>query len=83
MKWAGHTERMGEIKKFILIGKSEENKQLGRSKRRREDNIKLDLKEILCKNVEGYDWLRTEHKCDSCKHGIKHSGSIKGRKFPD
>ena len=30
----------------ILVGKPEERRQLGRTRRRREDNIRMDLKEI-------------------------------------
>jgi hypothetical protein len=30
----------------VLVGKSEENKSLGRPRRRWEDNIKMDLQEV-------------------------------------
>jgi hypothetical protein len=38
----------------ILVGKPEERKQLGRPRRRREDNIRMDLREI---EWEGVDWM--------------------------
>jgi hypothetical protein len=48
MKWAGHVARMGEgrVVYRILVGKPEGKKPLRRPRRRWEDNIKLDLREI-------------------------------------
>jgi len=45
MKWAGHVARMGERRGAhrILVGKPEGKRTLGRPKRRREDNIKIDF----------------------------------------
>jgi hypothetical protein len=38
---------MGEmINAYIFVGKPEGNRQLGRSRRRCEDNIRIDLREI-------------------------------------
>jgi hypothetical protein len=37
-----------------LVGKPEEKRQLGRPRRRLEDNIRMDLKEIEC---GGMDWI--------------------------
>jgi hypothetical protein len=45
MRWAGHVARMGE-NKDALMGKTEGKGTLGRPKRRRVDNIKLDLREL-------------------------------------
>jgi hypothetical protein len=36
----------------IFIGKTERRIQLGRSGRRREDNIKIDVKEMGCQGVD-------------------------------
>jgi hypothetical protein len=44
MRWAGHVARMGEI--IIFIGKRDGRDQLGRHRRRWEDNIRMDLREI-------------------------------------
>jgi len=44
-------ERRGAYK--VLVGKTEGKRQLGRSKHRWEDNIKMDLQEVGCGNV---DW---------------------------
>ena len=38
----------------ILVGESEGKRPLGRPSRRREDNIKMDLKEVGC---GGMDWI--------------------------
>ena len=38
----------------VLVGKPEEKRPLGRPRRRREDNIKMDLQEVGC---EGLDWI--------------------------
>jgi hypothetical protein len=40
--------------KQILVRKPEEKRSLGRSRRRMDDNIKMDLKEITGGNV---DWI--------------------------
>jgi len=38
------------------VGKAEGNRPLGRSRRRWEDNIKMDLQDV---RFEGMDWIRT------------------------
>jgi len=55
MRWAGHVARMGEGRgvHMILVGKPEGKRPLGRSRRRWEDNIKMDLQEV----GEGGDWM--------------------------
>jgi len=55
MRWAGHVAGMGEGRGMhrILVGKSEGKIPLGRPRRRWENNIKMDLRE-----VEGDgDWM--------------------------
>ena len=48
MKWTGNVERMGEDRGVhrVLVGTPEGKKPLGRPRRRREDNIKMDLQEV-------------------------------------
>jgi hypothetical protein len=48
MRWAGHVARMGEERKVykVLVGKPEGKRSLGRLKRRWEDEIRMDLREI-------------------------------------
>jgi hypothetical protein len=45
---AGHVARMGEKRGVhrVLVGKPEAKRPLGRPRRRREDNIKMDLQEV-------------------------------------
>jgi hypothetical protein len=38
----------------VLVEKPQEKRPLGRTRRRREDNIKMDLQEVGC---EGMDWI--------------------------
>jgi len=55
MRWAGHVARMGEWRGVhrVLVGKPEGKRPLGRPRRRWEDNIKMDLREV----GEGGDWM--------------------------
>jgi hypothetical protein len=48
MRWAEHVERMGEGRGVyrVLVGKPEGKRPLGRPRRRWEDDIKMDLREI-------------------------------------
>ena len=48
LRWAGHVARMEEGRSAfkILTGKSTGKRPLGRPRRRWEDNIRVDLKEI-------------------------------------
>jgi hypothetical protein len=63
-----------------LVGKPEGNRSLGR--RRWEDNIKTDLKEIWC---EGVEWFYVAQNSvvwlSSCEHGDEISGFVKSGKF--
>jgi hypothetical protein len=57
MRWAGHVARMGEERNVykVLVGKSEGKRPLGRPRRRWEDEIRMDLREI---GLGGADWIR-------------------------
>jgi len=48
MRWAGHVARTGErrVAHRVSVGKPEGKRPLGRPRRRWEDNIKMDLKEV-------------------------------------
>jgi len=50
MRWAGHVARMEEGRGvyWVLVGKSEGKRPLGRFRRRWEDNIKMDLQKVEC-----------------------------------
>jgi hypothetical protein len=57
MRWAGHVARMGEGRDAyrVLVGRPEGKRPLGRPRRRWEDNIKMDLREI---GIDGANWIR-------------------------
>jgi hypothetical protein len=57
MRWAGHVARIGEERKVykVLVGKPEGRRPLGRPRRRWEDGIRMDLREI---GLGGMDWIR-------------------------
>ena len=56
MRWAGHVARMGEerVAYRVLVGKPEGKRPLGRRRRRWVYNIRMDLQELGCGNV---DWI--------------------------
>jgi hypothetical protein len=56
LRWAGHVARMGERRGAYraLVWKPEERRPLGRPERRWEDNVKMDLREVICGDV---DWI--------------------------
>jgi hypothetical protein len=57
MRWAGHVARMGEGRGVytILVRRPEGKRPLGRPRRRWEDNIKMDLREM---GIEGANWIQ-------------------------
>jgi hypothetical protein len=48
LRWTGHVARIGEKRDTyrILVGKPEGKRPLGRPRKRWEDNIRMDLREI-------------------------------------
>jgi hypothetical protein len=64
MRWAGHVARMGEVRNVcrFLVGKSEGKRPLERPRRRWEDGIKVDLKEI---GWWGVEWIHLAQDRDS------------------
>ena len=60
MRWEGHVARMGESRGVykVLVGKPEAKRPLGRPRRRREDNIKMDIQEVVVGTWTGLIWLR-------------------------
>jgi hypothetical protein len=57
MRWVGYVTRMGEGRGVyrVLVGRPEGKRPLGRPRRRWEDNIKMDLREI---GIDGANWIR-------------------------
>ena len=56
MRWVGYVARMreGRVVYRVLVGKPEGRRPLGRPRRRWEDNIMMDLREVGCGCV---DWM--------------------------
>jgi hypothetical protein len=61
MRWAGHVARIREERNVckVLVGKPEGRRSLGRPRRRWEDGIRMDLREIVFGVWIGFGWLRT------------------------
>jgi hypothetical protein len=60
MRWAGHVALMEEVRGAynILFGRPEGRRPLGRPRCRREDNIKMDLREIGFGDVDWIHWVQ-------------------------
>jgi hypothetical protein len=56
MRWVGHVARMEKRRDVhrVLVGSPEGKRPLGRPRRRWEDNIKLDLREI---GIDEVNWI--------------------------
>ena len=65
LRWAGHVARMEERRSAfkMLTGKHTGNRPLGRPRRRWEDNIRMDLKEI---NINTRNWVDSAQDRDYC-----------------
>jgi len=57
MRWAGHVVRMGKVRSVfrVFVGRPKGKRPLGRPRRRWEDNIKLDLRDV---GIDGAIWIR-------------------------
>jgi hypothetical protein len=60
MRWARHVARMGEGRGAyrVLVGRHEGRRPLGITRRRWEDNIKMDIQEVGWGAWTGLIWLR-------------------------
>ena len=56
-RWAEHVTSMEQSRNpyRVSVGKREGKRPSGRPRRRREDNIKIDLREVVCKLGEWID----------------------------
>jgi hypothetical protein len=62
IRQAGHAARMEDRRdtQSVMMGNLERKRTLGRPRRRREDNIKMDLQEVRCEEWTGSSWHRIE-----------------------
>jgi hypothetical protein len=60
MRWAGQVARMWDVRGAynILVRRPEGRRPLGRPRRRWEDKIKMDLREIGFRDVDWIHWAR-------------------------
>ncbi|KAJ4429592.1 hypothetical protein ANN_21777 [Periplaneta americana] len=63
LRWAEHVARMGESRSAyrVLVGRPEGKRPLGRPRRRWEDNIKMDLREV---GYDDRDWINLAQNRD-------------------
>ena len=75
LRWAGHAARVEEDRSAfkILTGKLTAKKSLGRNRRRWEDHIRMDLKEIGINTRFGSEQGLLESPCEC---GLEPPGSI-------
>jgi hypothetical protein len=59
----------------ILVGRPEGKRPLGRSRRRWEDNIKVDLKEI---GIDGANWIRLAQDRVRCRDFVSMVMNLRG-----
>jgi hypothetical protein len=85
MRWAGHVLHM-ELSRGVygvLVGKPEGKRPLGISRRRWEDNIKMDIQEVECGGGLDRDGSGQGQAAGTYECGNEPSGSIKCGKFLD
>ncbi|KAJ4429835.1 hypothetical protein ANN_22039 [Periplaneta americana] len=70
LRWAGHVARMGESRNAykVLVGRAEGKRPLGRPRRRWEDNIKMDLREV---GYDDRDWINLAHDRDQWRAYVR------------
>ena len=70
LRWAGHIARMEQSRNAyrVLVGKSVGKRSLGRPRRRWEDNIKMDLREVACVLR---DWIDLAEDSDQCRAYVR------------
>ena len=78
MRWAGHVARMGEDRgvHWVLVGKPEGKRPLGRPRRRWENNIKMDLQEV---GVGRGDWMELAQDRDGWRALV---GKVRNFRIP-
>ncbi|KAJ4444184.1 hypothetical protein ANN_05974 [Periplaneta americana] len=70
LRWAGHVARMGESRNAyrVLVGRPEGKRPLGRPRRRWEDNIKMDLREV---GYDGRYWINLAQDRDQWRAYVR------------
>ncbi|KAJ4444087.1 hypothetical protein ANN_05876 [Periplaneta americana] len=70
LRWAEHVARMGESRNAyrVLVGRPEGKRPLGRPRRRWEDNIKMDLREV---GYDDRDWINPAQDRDKWRAYVR------------
>ncbi|KAJ4435742.1 hypothetical protein ANN_18359 [Periplaneta americana] len=78
LRWAGHVARMGESRNAyrVLVGRPEGKRPLGRPRRRWEDNIKMDLREV---GYDDRDWLNLAQDRDRWRAYVRAAMNLRFR----
>ncbi|KAJ4442304.1 hypothetical protein ANN_12172 [Periplaneta americana] len=76
LRWTGHVVRMGESRNAyrVLVGRPEGKRPLGRPRRRWEDNIKIDLREVGHGDRE---WINLAQDRDQWRAYVRASMSLR------
>ncbi|KAJ4451220.1 hypothetical protein ANN_02680 [Periplaneta americana] len=79
LRWAGHVARMGESRNVyrVLVGRPEGKRYLGRPRRRWEDNIKMDLREV---GYDHRDWINLAQDRDQWRAYVRAAMNLRGRR---
>ncbi|KAJ4439947.1 hypothetical protein ANN_08078 [Periplaneta americana] len=82
LRWAGHVARMGEsINAYrVLVGRPEAKRPLGRPRRRWEDNIKMDLREV---GYDDRDWINLAQDRDRWRAYVRAAMNLQRMKKND
>ena len=70
LRWSGHVARMEKFRNAyrVLVGKPDSKRPLVRPRRRREDNMKMDLKEVGC---DPRDWIAVAEDRDEWRAYVR------------
>ncbi|KAJ4445390.1 hypothetical protein ANN_07195 [Periplaneta americana] len=77
LRWAGHLARMGESRNAyrVLVGRPEGKRPLRRPRRRWEDNIKMELREV---GYDGRDWINLAQDRDQWRAYVRAAMNLRG-----
>ncbi|KAJ4444038.1 hypothetical protein ANN_05827 [Periplaneta americana] len=78
LRWAGHVARMGESRNAyrVLVGRPEGKRPLGRPRRRWEDNIKMDLREV---GYDNRDWINLAQDRDRWRAYVRAAMNLRSK----
>ncbi|KAJ4432232.1 hypothetical protein ANN_20848 [Periplaneta americana] len=78
LRWARHVARMGESRNAyrVVVGRPEGKRPLGRPRRRWEDNIKMDLREV---GYDDRDWINLAQDRDQWRAYVREAINLRFR----